>query len=135
MANTWADAVKAAMKILGTKGKIPEFPKTIINTGYALGKSWEEFDQARKSLKEKFDAHQKNWDKYQGARLTYIDDIESDNLGLDPKDKAENRKIVEAKKPLLGYLNKVDKEHEEHFNNFKKLSSHVTTIVNFVEAA
>lgn len=133
MANTWADAVKAAMKILGTKGKIPDFPQTIFNTGTALGKSWKEFDEARKSLKEKFDAHQTNWDKYQGARLAYIDDLERDNLGLDPKDKAENCKIVEARKPLFGYLNKSHKEHEDHFNNFKKLSSQVTTIINFVE--
>ena len=132
MAN-WTDAVKAAMKILGTKGKIPDFPTTISTTGYALGKSWDEFDKARKDLKEKFDTHLKDWDKYQGARLTYIDDIERDSLGLDPKDKAENRKIVEARKPLLKYLLASDKWHEDNFNNFKKLSSHVAAIVNFVE--
>lgn len=103
MAN-WTDAVKDAMKILGPKGKIPEFPKTIASTGEALGKSWDEFDKARKNLKTAFDSHIKDWDKYQGARLTYIDDIERDSLGLDPKDKAESRKIVEARKPLLKYL-------------------------------
>ena len=32
----WTDAVKAAMKVLGTKGKIPDFPKTISSTGDAL---------------------------------------------------------------------------------------------------
>jgi hypothetical protein len=129
----WADAVKAAMKILGPKGKIPDFPKTLYSTGDALGKSWEEFVQARKNLKEKFDAHIKDWDKYQGARLTYIDDIERGNLGLNQNDKAEGRKIVEARKPLLKYLTTSDKWHQDNFNKFKKLSSHVTTLVDFVE--
>lgn len=56
-------------------------------------------------------------------------------IGLDPKDKAESYKIVEARKPLLKYLLASDKWHEDNFNNLKKLSSHVTTIVAFVERA
>jgi hypothetical protein len=94
----WDDAKKAALKVLGRKGKVPGIPQTFGKTGVALGNSWNEFVEAKKSLKEKFDAHLTNWDKYQGARFAYIDEIERDNLGLDPKDKAENLKIVEARK-------------------------------------
>ena len=133
MADAWENAVKAAKKILGPNGKIPEFPPTINKTGVALGKSWDEFVEARKKLKEQFDAHLTKFDQYQGARFAYIDVLERDNLGLNPKDKAENSKIAEAKKPLLGVLNKWHKAHEDHLNDFKKLNGPLSTILNFVE--
>jgi hypothetical protein len=84
------------MKILGPNGKIPEFPRTILATEEAVKNAWSEFDKARKDFKEKFDAYQTSFDKSEGTRTAFKDDVEGGNLGLNPKDKTENHKIVAA---------------------------------------
>ena len=59
MANTWADAKKAAMQILGPKGKIPEWSKTLSKAAEETIDTWQEFKAARVSLKDALDAHEK----------------------------------------------------------------------------
>lgn len=135
MAGTWADAVKAAMKILGPGGKIPAFPSNIVKTTNDLGKSWNDFVAAQKTLQSAYSEHLRNWDKYQGARLAFIDDLGGGNLGLDPKKKDDAKKISEAKKPLLTYLHNADDRHKANLAKFQNLGSHVKAVVNFVETS
>jgi hypothetical protein len=133
MPDTWDPAVKAAKKILGPKGKLPDFPPNIAKTASNLGKSWNGFVAAQKALEAAYGAHLKNWDLYQGAHLSFIDDMERSNLGLDAKNKDDAKKISEAKKPLMTSLHKMDNEHKANLTKFQNLGSHVRIVAGFVE--
>jgi hypothetical protein len=130
MANTWEDAKKAAMQILGPKGKIPEPSKTIVKAVEESRDSWAEFEAARQSLKDALDTHQKKFDKYLGALRSEVDAINKDNLGLDPKNKEDAKKIAAARKPLVKYVNGMVQKHEGEFNDLKKLNAPVKTLMD-----
>jgi hypothetical protein len=130
MANTWEDAKKAAMQILGPKGKIPEPSKTIVKAADESRDSWAEFEAARKSLKDALDTHEKKFDKYLGALRAEADAINKDNLGLDPKNKGDAQKIAAARKPLVKYVTGMVQKHEGEFNGLKKLNAPVKTLMD-----
>jgi hypothetical protein len=124
MAGTWKDAVQAAMNILGPNGKVPEPSKTVEHTAHELGDAWTNFDEARKTLKNSFDTYQKVLDKFLGAMRADADAISRDDLGLDHKNKEEEaKKILNARKLLLDYMNNSLKRHETELNNLTKLKA------------
>lgn len=120
MAKTWDDVSKAAMQILGPQGKIPpEITSAVGKSATASQKSWAEFEAARKSLKDALDAHEEKYENYLGALRAQVDDVNKDNLGLDPeKNKEDAKKIADARKLLVGYLNDVVLQpNEKGFTN------------------
>ena len=129
----WDDAKKAAMKILGPKGKIPEFSFQIKNHNEDTDDSWEKFKKDRKALKETFDKHKANFNLSVLLRKEYLIDLSRDNLGLNPKDKAESKKIAEARKLLSKNLEPTVKRFEAQFSKLDTLTSHITSIINYDE--
>ena len=85
MANRWDGVQKAAMQILGPQGKIPEIPDALDKAMEGSQKSWAEFQAASKSLKDKLDAHEQKYDIHLSALRGFADEINGDDLGLDPK--------------------------------------------------
>jgi hypothetical protein len=130
MASTWEDAKKAAMQILGPKGKIPEPSKTVVKAAEESRDSWAEFEAARQSLKDALDTHEKKFDKYLGALRAEADAINKDNLGLDPKNKGDAQKIAAARKQLVKYVNGMLQKHEGEYNDLKKLNTPVKTLMD-----
>jgi hypothetical protein len=132
MAKTWGDVSKAVMQILGPQGKIPpEGSSGLTKAGAASQKSWAEFQAARKSLKDALDTLKENSANHLGALQAIVDDINTDNLGLDPKKNREDaKKIAAARKLLVGYWNEFVQLDEKQINDTKKLDAAVKIIMD-----
>jgi len=92
MADDWNSAVKAAMKILGDKGKIPKLNSAIPKADAADKKSYDDFKKTRDELKAKLLATQNTGEALNDAMMQYQDEIDEDDLGLDPKIRTTRRK-------------------------------------------
>jgi len=95
MADDWDDAQKKALKILGDKGKVPEPKMKSYNDGAT--KAWNAFDKARDDIEAKLTDLEGAFEKISGGIDQYEAKLEKDNLGLDPKDKEDAKKIDQAK--------------------------------------
>lgn len=132
MAKTWGDVSKAAMQILGPQGKIPpDTSSGLIKAAAASQKSWAEFQAARKSLKDALDTNKEQTANHLGALQAIVDDINTDNLGLDPKKNREDaKKIAAARKLLVGYWNDHLQLDEKQINDLKKVDSALKIIMD-----
>lgn len=135
MAKLWEDVSKAAMQILGPQGKIPpESSSATLKAAAASQKSWADIEAARKSLKDALDAHEEKADNFLGAWRAHIDDVNGDNLGLDPrKNKDDAKKIASARKLLVSYLN--DTVLEPNEKDLQGLKKKLDAAVKIIMAA
>jgi hypothetical protein len=133
MAQDWTAAKKKAMGILGPKGKIPEPTATVFKSARKNGQTWDEFVASRQELRTILTKHQGSFDAFVGAVQASRDEVEKDNLGLDPKIKADATKIAEARKVLLSSIDGSIKIHEAKLAELKGLDKFVTPIINYKE--
>jgi hypothetical protein len=126
----WEDAKKAAMQVLGPKGKIPEWSKTLSKAIEESTEAWQAFKAARTSLKDALDVQDKKFDKYLAALRADVDALNKDSLGLDPKNKEDAQKIAAARKPLMKYANSALHEGEGATKDLKKLSTVVKSVMS-----
>ena len=131
MADTWEGVSKAAMKILGDKGKIPKISSAIPKAAAADDKSYDEFNKSRNDLKAKLLATQTAGEARKDAVIQFQDEIEEDNLGLDPKDKEDAKKIASARKILMDFLQDRIDIGNDNFKNLRELDKHLMSITNY----
>ena len=97
----WTAQVKQAEKILGQKGKIPPPDRDMVKTNKHLDDLHDEFVEDR----DKFSDISKRLATY----ISYYNDqikkfravVDKDNLGLDPNNKDDAKKIGQAKDVVL----------------------------------
>ena len=128
----WNNVVKAAMKILGEKGKIPKLNPAITKASTANGKSYDEFSTTRELLKKKLLALQDASDALKDAIEQYQDDIDESDLGLNGRDKDDVKKIQAARKILSDHRlqESIDVETENHKNQ-RELDKHLMSMINY----
>ena len=133
MAKSWKDAASAAEKILGSKGAVAGPSPAMIKAGVDLGKAFKEFDTARNALKTKLDAYKDKYESYNGNIYASLIGLKSENFGLDPKDKDDNKKIVAARKVLVDYVSSMEDVHESEQNAVIDLIKSYSTIMAYSE--
>jgi hypothetical protein len=133
MAKTWQAASKEAMTVLGPKGKIPEPNQTSVKTAVAMNKTFDEFKAAAQALKDAFDAHASKFDLFLGALEANKDEIEKDDLGLNPKDKEDAKKIKKAHAILSAALQGVIDKQTGELADLKKFGKSIKAIIDFEE--
>jgi hypothetical protein len=127
----WNNVVKAAMKILGEKGKIPKLNPAIAKSSTANDKAYDEFSTTRELLKKKLLALQDAGDALKDAIEQYQDDIDESDLGLDSRDKDDVKKIQAARKILSDRLQEsIDVETTNHKNQ-RELDKHLMSMINY----
>lgn len=131
MADSWDSVSKAAMKILGEKGKIPKISPGIAKARAADDKSFEAFDKAREELKAKLLATQNTREAVKDGISQFQDEIDESDLGLDPKSKDDAKKIAEARKILSDWLGQQIEVCEDDFKNLKELDKHLMSLMNY----
>ncbi len=136
MADEWDAAVKAAQKILGDNGKIPKISPAIAKAAAADHKSYAEFKKVREELKVKLLATQDTSAIWKDALEQFQDEIDEDNLGLDPKkNKDDAQKIVAARKvlsaPIQGGIDTIDKD----IKNLRELDRHLMNLMNYKQGS
>jgi hypothetical protein len=132
MAKTYGDVSKAAMQTLGPKGKLPPEVSTYVSRAATQShKSLAEFVAARKALKEALEANKDDSATHLTALQAQVDDVNKDNLGLEPKDNPNNpKKIAAARKLLVEYFNQAVQYDEKVINGMKKLDAAVKIIMD-----
>jgi hypothetical protein len=120
------------MQTLGPKGKLPPEVSTYVSRAATQShKSLAEFVAARKALKEALEANKDDSANHLTALQAQVDDVNKDNLGLEPKDNPNNpKKIAAARKLLVGFLNDTMQENEKTLNDTKKLYAAVKIIMD-----
>jgi hypothetical protein len=109
MPENWDKTVAAAMKILGDKGKVPPMPNTL-TSGIEKGqKTNKEAAKAASDLQSKVVEVQKSLGDVLRAAQQFQATIDKDNLGLDPKNSDEAKKIKQARGLLDGYFDTATK--------------------------
>ena len=129
----WATASKKAMAILGPKGKIPEPEPAVIKSTKTNRESWDQFVKCRNALRALVTKHQNNFEKVLGAVTANQDDINKDSLGLDPKNKDDLKKIVQARKLLSDAIGEALKKNQAKFAELKGLDKFVDPILAYDE--
>lgn len=135
MAKTWDSAVKDATKILGEKGKVPKLAPAITKSLTAFDKAYEAFDKARQDLKAKLLAMQAASDATKDAYVQFQDEIEESDLGLDPKNKDDVKKIADAQKILSAWVQQNVDTSTQNYKNLRELDRHLMSLVNYKQGA
>lgn len=131
MPGDWDSAVKAAQKILGDKAKIPEWPSKIDKADKDDIEKWLGFNKGRDSLKDQLVDVQDSNDALKNALSQFQDEVHESNLGLDPKNKEDKKKITDAQKILNKCLQDRIKSKEDNDKNLKELDKHLMSIINY----
>ncbi len=97
MSENWDKTVAAAMKILGDKGKVPPMPSTLTSGLDAGKKVVKETAKAVSDLQSKVVELQKAIGDVLRAGQQFQATIDKDNLGLDPKNPDDAKKIKQAR--------------------------------------
>jgi len=130
----WDTATKKAIAVLGPKGKIPREPEpTVTKSMESNTESWEQFVKCRKALRAILTKHQNSYEKTIGAIAANQDDLNKESLGLDPKNKEELKKIVQARKILSDAIEDALKQHQAKFKELKGLDKFVDPILAYDE--
>jgi hypothetical protein len=124
MADNWTETKAAAMKVLGTKGKIPDpkWNKEKLTAEYK--KADQAYDAAVDALQSKILALQNISSTAKNSIKQYAEQISKSNLGLDPKDAGEKSKITQAAKLLDDYLDETMDAYETNIKNLDELDKH-----------
>jgi len=131
----WNNVVKAAMKILGDKGKIPKINPAIAKAGTASEKAYDEFKKGREDLKKKLLASQDADQAVKDAVEQYQDTINEDDLGLNSRDKDDAKQIAAARKILSDRLQESIDIQEENVKNLRELDKHLINIINYKQGS
>jgi mannose-6-phosphate isomerase class I len=135
MAMDWDKAVAAATKILGDKAKIPKLGSAIPKAVAAEDKAFDAFDKVRQDLKAKVLGEQNALQALKDAIVQFQDEIDEDDLGLDPKNKDDAKKIDSARKILSGALQEKIDQKNDNIKDFRELDKHLMNIVNYKPGA
>ncbi len=129
----WESAVKQAMKVLGNKARIPDYPKSIEKSALDYNKAVDEFwnrkDQLRKLLveaKKKMDGLSEDVEAFQAQ-------IDRENFALNSSDKDELKKIKEARKILHANLQEALDDETEVNNGLRELDKHLNNMDGYVD--
>lgn len=131
----WNNVVKAAMKVLGDKGKIPKVNPAIEKAGKADEKTYEEFKKGRDELKKKLLATQDFREALKDALEQYQDDISENDLGLNAKDKDDAKKIAAARKILSDFVQEQIDVQETNGKNLRELDKHLMSLMNYKQGS
>lgn len=129
MADDWDVAKKQAMKILGDKGKIPEIKAQSAYDG--TKKTWAAFSKARDDIEAKLADLEAAFEKASGVVDQFEAKLEKDDLGLDPKNKDDAKKIDQARDILTNSVKGVEKFYEDDIKAFKELARHIIQLGSY----
>ena len=131
MADNWAGAKAAAMKVLGDKGKIPEPKVNMAKLGESLSKADKEYDAAVDVLQSKILALQNINSTCENTIKQFSEMLSKSNFGLDPKDPDDKKSIDQASKILDDYLDSVLADYETNNKNLDELDKHSMAISKY----
>jgi len=109
MPDNWDKTVAAAMKILGDKGKIPPMTGAMNGQMDKGQKSIDDVSKAVSDLQAKLVDMEKACGDVIKAGQDFKSTIDKDDLGLDPKNPDDAKKIKQARALLDAYLDKGSK--------------------------
>ena len=131
MIDGWDKAQKAALKILGDDGKIPK-PKATLDKADAAGvKAWEAVCKAREQLEDLIEKLLDTDSACVNALEDFRDTIDSDDLGLDPKNKDDAKKLKDAKATLFECIDDALDRAKNNMTNERELKKHLQNIANY----
>ena len=123
-AESWPNAKKKALKILGEKGKLPD-DKPIYKGFEAYAKVYDTFDKSRGELEAKITELQGQMEKYSSQLDQFETTLEKDKLGLNDKDKEETKEIDLARSILCDSINETIKDYDDDIKNLKAAARHI----------
>jgi len=100
-------AIADAQKIVGKEGKIPKFTDLFKELA-AVSKVAD--DLGIDAFKAKLLAYKKALDSARDTIEAHIDDVKTDDFGLDPKDAKQKKQIKDAQDVLLDCLQEQEKK-------------------------
>jgi hypothetical protein len=135
MASKWDGPTKDAMKILGDQGKVPKWPSSIVKAEAEDDKSYVAYQKTRDELKVKLLATQNTRQALKDAISQLQDEVDESDLGLDPKNKDDAKKIKDAQKVLSGWLDTQIATFERDYKNLKELDKHLMSLMNYKQGS
>lgn len=128
MSSSWEATKAAAMKILGKGGEIPDPKGSFSKSSAELQKAFEAFYKSRSDLEEKLlDVENANAAGKNVLRQ-FGEKIDKSTLGLDPRDKEEAKKIEQARKLLLDFVDGATAVLDDNDSKLDELDKHLVSL-------
>jgi len=132
MADTWDDAAKQAMKILGNKGQIPDAKPLLKFYADVVSKAFEAFAKVRDDLEGKLTDLEGQVQRFSSMVDQFEAKVEKDDLGLNAKDKEESKTIDKARDILVDFLNNVwSKSSDDNIKTLKDAGRHLILLSKY----
>ena len=131
MADSWNEATKQAMKILGSKGKIPDIKPLFKYNADVIAKTWATFEKMRDDLDAKIAEIEGQYEKLSGMYDQFEAKVEKDNLGLNEKDKEELKQIDQARDILTDVLHTSEKICDDNIKTLKEVARHLILLSKY----
>ena len=125
MSAEWDKSKAAALKILGSKGKVPDMPGPVEKAAEGMGKANDELDKVREDMEAKVLALQNANDAVKNGLKQFLAKMEKDDLGLDSKSKDDLKRIQQARKLLTDRLQAGVKHYETDDKMLDELDKHI----------
>jgi uncharacterized protein YukE len=129
-----ADAEQAAMKILGSDGKIPPSDKVIAKPSSARGKAGEQFTKDVNQLNSSLLDYQNSCSDLANAVGNYMNTLNKDDFGLDAKNQDNAKKIAQAKKLLVGFYTDAQKRIQDDVKKLDQFDKNISDFTKFKPA-
>ncbi len=129
MSENWDKTVAAAMKILGDKGKVPPMSSALSSGIDAGRKVAKETAKAASELQAKVVELQKSVGDVLRAAQQFQTAIDKDNLGLDPKNADDAKKIKQARAVIDRYFDTAIKATTAGLDPATKLDNAIGTFL------
>jgi len=131
MADTWDDATKQAMKILGNKGQIPDAKALRKFYADVVMKTFDTFAKVRDDLEAKIADLEGQLEKFSAMVDQFEAKVEKDDLGLNGNDKEESKTIDKARPILVDALNIWTKTADDNIKNLKDAGRHLILLSKY----
>ena len=131
VANSWDDANKQAMKILGNKAKIPQPKPGVTKSAESVAKTMKEYDKAVSVLQDKIVELQDTYSSWGHAIKQFTDQIEKSDFGLDGKSADDKKKIKDATDILTDYLEAQVANLDVNNKNLDELDKHTMSLSKY----
>ena len=129
--SAWEKGKAVALKILGSEGKVPDIPNALDKADGDFENASNAFEKSRYVVYQKIQALQNSNDLWAKVLKQYLAKVEASDLGLDPKNKDDAKKIKEAKAVLTDALKMLMKHFADRANKLGELNKHIEELGNY----
>ncbi len=127
----WDKTKAAALKILGKDGDVPDPPPALIKSVDEVSKAITGFNSAREDLEKTILTMENANDGVKNVLKQFSASLAKSDLGLDPKNKDDAKKIAQARKILLDRMGDGMKRHDTNEKMLDELDKHVIQLAKY----